>query len=80
MVHSIKIAGCCAIMILNIVASTYAAETRLAQTDMCTQFRTKAECQNQPACKIFRATDGKDYCVRNTRDYPPYKGGYPLSE
>lgn len=63
-----------------VISGVGAVETNVALSEKCSQVRTKGECQNQPGCKVLKGKDGKDYCVANTRDYPPYKGGYPLDE
>jgi hypothetical protein len=46
--------------------------------EICFQVRTRAECEKEPACRVEKRKDGQYYCVPNSRDYPPYKGGYPL--
>lgn len=76
--RSLIIAASCAVLNMMPLDSAIAAETKDAQADICGQIRTKAKCEKEPACKVYEE-GGKYYCVRNTREYPPPKLGYPLS-
>lgn len=44
----------------------------------CEAAKTKSECSSIPGCRVYNDKDGQSYCVKDTKDYPPVKLGYPL--